>query len=226
MRCCRVVMRATKPRPIRILTLSFSAGSADAHDDRVGFAGSFGDLPILFFDCGARGRIAVQATKDSNWNSPVRSLRTILVEHVEQREFWSGRRFSCHSPVSYAWSLVYTPAALVAATSLICAIGSTRGHPRLNCQGFAKSLRFVCVCHRAQRNNGKSEILRGHRYSLVKFYFNLCHKWIPSRPGRITNETALNAIGQHAPELRRAGKRKRKLAQRKALSAALKRQQL
>src|SRR5271155_5635792 len=97
MRCCRVAMRATKPRPIRVLTLSFSAGSADAHDDRVGFSGSFGDQPILFFDCGARGRIAIQATKDFNWNSAVRSLGTILVKHVEEREFWSGRRFSCHS---------------------------------------------------------------------------------------------------------------------------------
>ena len=94
MRCCRVAMRATKPCPTRVLASSLSAGSADAHDDRVGFAGSFVDQPILFFDCGARRRIAIQATKDINWNSPVRSLRTILVEHVEQREFWLGRRFS------------------------------------------------------------------------------------------------------------------------------------
>ena len=116
MRCCRVAMRATKPRPIRVLTLSFSAGSADAHDDRVGFAGSFGDQPILFFDCGARGRIAIHATKDFNWNSAVRLLRTILVEHVEQREFWSGRRFSCHSPL-LCLVVGRHPAALVTATS-------------------------------------------------------------------------------------------------------------
>ena len=99
MRCCRVAMRATKPCPSRVLASSLSAGSADAHDDRVGFAGSFGDQPILFFDCGARRRIAIQATKDINWNSPVRSLRTILVEHVEQREFWLGRRFSTGTAV-------------------------------------------------------------------------------------------------------------------------------
>jgi hypothetical protein len=80
-----------------ILAGLFSAGSADTLDRQGGFARPFSDKPILFFDRGARGSIPIKTTKDFAWNSAIRSLRTVFVEHIEQREFCSRRRFSCHS---------------------------------------------------------------------------------------------------------------------------------
>jgi hypothetical protein len=68
---------------VLIFAGSFSAGSADTLDGRRGFAGSFSDNPILFFDRGARGCIPIKTTKHFTWNSAVRPLRTVFVEHIE-----------------------------------------------------------------------------------------------------------------------------------------------
>src|SRR6266540_521297 len=59
-----------------------------------------GDQPILFFNDGARGSIAVEAAEHSARHSAIGTLRTIFVDHVEQGEFSSRCRLSghCQSP--------------------------------------------------------------------------------------------------------------------------------
>jgi hypothetical protein len=61
----------------------FAAGSADALYRQRRIAGLFGDQPILFFDHGARGSVAVKAAEDLHWNAAIGSLGTIFVKHVE-----------------------------------------------------------------------------------------------------------------------------------------------
>ena len=80
--CCHSRYEAPS-QSCAILAGSFSAGSADTLDRRDGFARPFSDKPILFFDRGARGSIPIKATKDVTWDSAIRSLRTIFVEHIE-----------------------------------------------------------------------------------------------------------------------------------------------
>jgi len=42
-----------------------------------------GDQPILFFNDGPRGSIAVNAAEDVAWHSAIGTLRTVFVDHVE-----------------------------------------------------------------------------------------------------------------------------------------------
>jgi len=56
-----------------------------------------GDKPILFLDHGARGSIAIDATKDFAWNSAIGPLRAVCMEYIEEHEFCSRCGFSCHS---------------------------------------------------------------------------------------------------------------------------------
>ena len=77
---------------------SFSAGSTDALHGQGGLPGFFGDKPVLFFDHGARGSIAVEPAEDFARNSAVGSLCSVFVEHIEQNECFSRRWLSCHSP--------------------------------------------------------------------------------------------------------------------------------
>jgi len=80
-------------RPCR----SFSAGSADAFDGQSRIAGFLGDKPVLFFDYAARGSIAIEAAENFAWNAAIGPLRAVFVEYIEESEFCSRCRFSCHS---------------------------------------------------------------------------------------------------------------------------------
>jgi hypothetical protein len=46
-------------------------------------AGLLGDESILFFDDGARRRVAVRTTEDWAWYFAIGPLRAVFVEHVE-----------------------------------------------------------------------------------------------------------------------------------------------
>src|ERR1700730_3896037 len=54
------------------------------------------DKPVLLLDDGARRGIAIEATQDFARHSAVGPLRTVLVNHVEKREFNSSRRLPRH----------------------------------------------------------------------------------------------------------------------------------
>ena len=57
---------------------------------------ALGDEPVLLFDDGARGRVAIQAAKDIARHPAIGALRTIFVNHVEKREFDSRCGLACH----------------------------------------------------------------------------------------------------------------------------------
>ena len=54
------------------------------------------DEPVLLFDDGARGGVAIQAAKDIARHPAIGALRTIFVNHVKKREFDSGCGLACH----------------------------------------------------------------------------------------------------------------------------------
>lgn len=54
------------------------------------------DEPVLLFDDGARGGVAIQAAKDIARHPAIGALRTIFVNHVEKREFDSRCGLACH----------------------------------------------------------------------------------------------------------------------------------
>src|SRR3984893_17775339 len=54
------------------------------------------DKPVLLLDDGARRGIAIEATQDFARHSAIGPLRTVLVNHVEKREFNSRRRLPRH----------------------------------------------------------------------------------------------------------------------------------
>ena len=72
--------------------------SMDALHRQCRLAGFFGDKPVLFFDDGARGSIAVEPAENVAGNSAIGSLRPVFVDHVEQDESFSRCRLSCHGP--------------------------------------------------------------------------------------------------------------------------------
>src|SRR6478752_5313303 len=65
------------------------------HRERRG-ARSLRDEPVLLFDDGARGSIAVEAAEDIARHPAIGALRTIFVNHVEKREFDSRCGLACH----------------------------------------------------------------------------------------------------------------------------------
>ena len=198
MRCCRVAMRATKPRHPRANLIIFRwIGGCSRRPSWVFRIVRRSAYPVLRLRRARAHRhpghqgFQLELSGSIAENHPRRTRRTARIL-VGSPVFLPFPRLLCLVVGRHASRARHGHIAPM------CNRLDARSS-RVNCQGFAKSLRFVCVCHRAQRNNGKSEILRGHRYRLVKFYINLCHKWIPSHSGRITTETAPNAIGQHPP---------------------------
>src|ERR1051326_1014597 len=91
-------MALARPTPRRSHDGSFSTGSTDALHRHGGIPGLFGNKPVLLFDHGARGSIAVEPAKDFAWNAAIGPLGSIFVEHIKQDEFFARCRLSCHSP--------------------------------------------------------------------------------------------------------------------------------
>jgi len=54
------------------------------------------DEPVLFFDEGARGGIAIEAAEELARHSAIGPLRTVFVNHVEKSEFNPCCRLPCH----------------------------------------------------------------------------------------------------------------------------------
>jgi small subunit ribosomal protein S21 len=77
---------------------SLSWGSTDALHGQSRLPGLFGDEPVLFFDHGTRGSIAVEPAKRFAWNAAVGSLGSVFVEHIEQDKCFSRCWLACHSP--------------------------------------------------------------------------------------------------------------------------------
>jgi len=65
------------------------------HRERRG-ARSLRDEPVLLFDDGARGSIAVEAAEDVARHPAIGALGTIFVDHVEKRELDSRCGLACH----------------------------------------------------------------------------------------------------------------------------------
>src|ERR1043166_378951 len=97
-------MALARPTPGRSRGGSFSTGSADALHRQGGIPGLFSNEPVLRFDPGALGSIAVEPAKDFAWNSAIGPMGSIFVEHIKQDKFFARCRLSCHScsPV-FAW---------------------------------------------------------------------------------------------------------------------------
>ena len=73
------------------------AGSTDALHSDEGFTGFLGNKSVLFFDHAARRGITVEPTKDFAWNSAIRALGSVFVEHIKENESFSRCGLSCHS---------------------------------------------------------------------------------------------------------------------------------
>src|SRR5262245_35702363 len=54
------------------------------------------DDPVLFFDDGTRGGIAIEAPEDVARHSAIGTQRAVFVNHVEKREFNARCRLACH----------------------------------------------------------------------------------------------------------------------------------
>ena len=76
-RCRRVA-----ERPHNFVFFS-AAGSLYAFHGRGRSAGLLCNQPILFFNDGARGGVAVKASKDFGWHSAIGALRTVFVDDIE-----------------------------------------------------------------------------------------------------------------------------------------------
>src|SRR5215472_10364666 len=54
------------------------------------------DDPVLFFDDGTRGGIAIEAPEDVARHSAIGTQRAVFVNHVEKREFNARCGLACH----------------------------------------------------------------------------------------------------------------------------------
>jgi len=96
----RVVCRS-RDVPTRLNCPRLSAArSANAVYGQGGIAGFLSDLPVLFFDGGASGRIAVDAAQHGTGNSAIGPLGAVFVEDIEHHEFSAGRWLSGHFSTS------------------------------------------------------------------------------------------------------------------------------
>src|SRR5262249_8317596 len=84
------------PLRTRRLGLCLRAGAANTLDDWGGKTRPLGDLPILFFNNRSSGTVAVYSAQGRAWNLAVGSLRTILIDDVEQYVFNARSRFPSH----------------------------------------------------------------------------------------------------------------------------------
>src|SRR5215469_9464813 len=83
---------------------SFCAGATNAFDGERRASRFLRDCPILRDDEPARGFVFIRAAQQIGRHAPVGSLRTILIDHVEEHEFvlGVGARFLRHDVVLYA----------------------------------------------------------------------------------------------------------------------------